>query len=375
MPHHGGDQEALVAHDHDDATRIFAAFDPPADTRPLESRWCPVCDRDGRPTRPDEAHACVDCAPRRKTGRGKHGLASGLRGECGCPDCADAARKARRMVADRCAGTTLQQIADDNGLTRERVRQITLQAAPWEPWDALRRERQAQEAETLRVASERVCDVCGDEFDRTVRAGPTVRCSPTCSAVHRVLLYQASDDRRDRHRDIVRGWQERTGNVPGSRGGPREGDRTINVGSVAWAAAVVASRLGWPVADRVDPDVTDDAVAPYVALCGWEPPVPADPDVARLVDAVVEHGTVVAAAEHLGMSTASAHHRLRQHLDEHDRRLLVGSAHTLFVQAARATGLLDAGRDPTAVAADVGVGEDAVLVLAAWHRSHPACAA
>jgi hypothetical protein len=235
---------------------------PPSATHP-----CLVCHEDlpddGQPFPLCDRHRYPPALDGRAAG---HGLRRGLRG-CRCRRCLRDLADAYALVAGRVAGVTLAQLSAARGLTRERARQVTEQAAPWKPWRAVAAERAAHAEDHARCARisaaqavrETPCKVCGGPLQRRRRA----YCSARCRDIEAMLRRHVDPDTYARHRTRVASWNVRhadgqaawaeavlAGDAPPSH------DRSgLTFGSRTWAAAVVAARDSWPIADGFRPDV------------------------------------------------------------------------------------------------------------------------
>lgn len=174
----------------------------------------------------------------------------------------DSDPRAAEMVTARCTGQTLATIGVRYGLTRERVRQITVKAAPWQPWAAFATERAAEAATAAHLnaqtAAERhPCRFCGTPNPRALET-----CTPLCTDRLRAVTYHLADGtrRRTQRRAIAR-WQATHGittayaeRVLQAGGGSLAPDRRWVVpGSAAWEAITAALAGQLPIVAELDP--------------------------------------------------------------------------------------------------------------------------
>ena len=165
-----------------------------------------------------------------------------------CPDCrstprpvkpardeAAATARAERWVEARNRGEPLSAIGKADGVTGERVRQVTQAYAPHRPWEALARERKAIAAEVEAVRPPKPCRVCG--------AGCEGSRAVFCSEEHWKwwtdgLRYFVDDDLREHHRRYALQY------APGEPLPPPD-RRWLVSGSIAHRALVAARENGW----------------------------------------------------------------------------------------------------------------------------------
>lgn len=194
---------------------------------------------------------------------GAHGLMRFKQG-CRCAKCSTAWVDALGATAERLAGHTLERIARRIGLTRERVRQLTMQMAPWEPWQAVRTERLAMAEEIQAVLSEVECETCGHPF--SIKPGERDHrkyCSRTCREAYESLRYHLDDERRLKQRVLIARWAlenpDRASELQIRHArrviehGPEHGSgkRWLIEGSTGFEVAVTAFCDGWPVFDEL----------------------------------------------------------------------------------------------------------------------------
>lgn len=231
------------------------------------------------------------------------------------------------MVDARVAGHTLEQIGSWYDLTRERVRQITMQAAPWHPWDATRTEARALTAEHDRVrlsaAVQRAvehgtCRCCGQPISPH-RQGRR-HCSKRCRKIAAALRRHTDPDVYRRHWRAVRRWHAEHDGTDGPDG-PSRTRSAFTTGSTTWAHAIVAVRDGWPIADLLSPDAAQQLWRWIDDHPGQDPDGHrAEPDLAMLDDREWLHDQYVASgrssgdiADQVGCSAQTVLRALNRH--------------------------------------------------------------
>jgi len=185
--------------------------------------------------------------------------------------------RADRMVAARTAGMPLATIGSWFGVSRQRVQQITVQQAPWRPWDATATEQAAVAAEIDQVLLEvhrqlrPTCRWCGHP------APPprTTSCTGRCAGQLNTLRYHL-DGRARRRQRLANARQALASNDPAQRSYARRvldhdgesltGRRWLIEGSAPWRAVAEAIADNLPVLDLLDPalieQVTDQMCGP-----------------------------------------------------------------------------------------------------------------
>lgn len=161
-------------------------------------------------------------------------------------------------------GLTLEAIAAEYGLTRERVRQLLTVHDEYHELRDARRDA-ARQAAAERARPPRPCRLCGTEF--TPHAGLGRYCCEDHRRMHHDLRYHLVDDSRrtDHLRSMAKTylarpehygpervrWAERT--LAGLT--TDRGRRWVVEGSKAHLAATEAYRKGWAIFGRLHPDL------------------------------------------------------------------------------------------------------------------------
>lgn len=224
---------------------------------------------------------CLKCDTGKVLSAG-HGVRAALRHGCRCHACLDAVARVRVWVTGRLRGYTLQEIADQVGLTRERVRQITNMVEPSKPWEAVDRVERLEREEVAAIAAAALeevrsaqadpCPVCGGAVDGISRRR---YCSTDCRHRYNVLRYHVEPDRRKMQRFRTSRWVvDHADEVPDFQlrhakrvlaGAARwnEQRRWLIVGSEAFAVAVEAVINGWPLAELL-PDLIRAQIDQYL---------------------------------------------------------------------------------------------------------------
>jgi ERCC4-type nuclease/endogenous inhibitor of DNA gyrase (YacG/DUF329 family)/coenzyme F420-reducing hydrogenase delta subunit len=245
---------------------------------------CVLCDRPlldvpGR----TERLLCERCDTGRVTRATQHGVGTAIRRGCRCGECLEAVATTRRWVADRVAGATLQEIAEEAGISRERVRQLLKMLEPSAPWDAVARVERAERAEVEAVAAaaekqahletSEPCPTCGGTVPQPGRRF----CSSDCRERWDVLRWHIEEKRRASHRwyaarwtvdnpDAVEDFQLRHAlRVLEGTAGSNEERRWLIEGSQPFKVAVEAVVNRWPLADLL-PDPVRAQVDEYLGL-------------------------------------------------------------------------------------------------------------
>lgn len=298
--------------------------DPPiAGPAPPRTGRCLVCDNDvGSSDADDRYPLCGRHQPHQtNTGRGAHGLPRAVRG-CRCAVCLTTLAVAAHMVDARTAGHTLSDIGRWYGVTRERVRQVTAQAAPWRPWDGPAVEARALAAELhgqqLAAAAQHrantqdtpTCSCC----DGPVPPPRWRVCSDHCTEVIGALRRHTDPESYRAHWDAVHRHDADAPDPEFDRSLFQERSRT-------WAHAVIAVRDGWPIADQFLPQAARQLWA-WIDHHPDEDPYDhvTDADIDRLADRRWLHARYVTArwsiqriAHHLGCSTPTVRRALDRH--------------------------------------------------------------
>jgi transposase len=169
------------------------------------------------------------------------------------------------MVTRRCQGESLRSIGQDFDLTRERVRQITVKVAPWEPWEAVRRAHEIELEDAHRInnlvlasLSDRPCEVCGQPMNDPSQARRF--CAPPCRNVWERLSYHTDPNRRAQaKRAQARYIIDNAERLPATQVrfaervlsgevGTDRGFRWMVEGTAAFETAVEAVLKNWPIA-------------------------------------------------------------------------------------------------------------------------------
>jgi DNA-binding CsgD family transcriptional regulator len=167
-----------------------------------------------------------------------------------------------RYLAAYRDGATLQDIADGEGITRERVRQLIT----GDEYHRIKAERRA--AKRTEVAARQAADLAARLHPCGTCGTPTTRptyCSERCYTVALLLRFGTDEARHERHRVALAKSAIRSGTPsstwfkrflstdPAERPAPR--GRWFVEGSSGAAAAMEAYRKGWPIFDRLHPDL------------------------------------------------------------------------------------------------------------------------
>lgn len=177
-------------------------------------------------------------------------------------------QRAWRMVEARCEGRGLAGVGVEYGISSQRVHQITVAAAPWRPWTALRREAAAMVAEVREVRrawmSARPCWVCGAPIGDVKPDRMT--CSRSCQTMLMAVRYHLADGEHRRvQRLAVARWQIRNGHPTAHAKAVLEVDgrpldpsrRGIIQGSRPWHTIRRALDDDLPLLEHLDPRVVD----------------------------------------------------------------------------------------------------------------------
>lgn len=275
---------------------------PAASSPPLRVCNCRACGAVFAGPGPYElCHRCILARERGPVAGGAHGLGWGVRTGCRCENCVEGLAAGLEMVNRRCQGEPLRSIGEDFHLTRERVRQITVKVAPWQPWEAVRRTHEIELDEVRRLKdlvlaelSSRPCDVCGQPMNDP---NPARRfCTSECRKVWERLAYHTDPLRRaqakraqaryiidnaERLPETQVRFAERI--LSGEVGTDRD-FRWMVEGTTAFETAVEAVLKAWPIADQLPASIRRQI---YEHL-GWEwdgdPDVPSGSDSLRDAD-------------------------------------------------------------------------------------------
>lgn len=242
-------------------------------TKFLSQFLCTVCakrhlDLPGRREWP----LCRGCDTGKTVGAG-HGVTAALRKGCRCAKCLGAVAQARWFVSERLRGRTLQELGEQVGLSRERVRQLTEQVDPSKPWEAVERVEQREGTEVAEVAEaalaaihqrrEPACPVCGSTVFGVTRRF----CSDDCRNKYNLLRYHIDPERRKLSKLRTSRWiLENAEDLPEYqiRHAKRVvagdaiidgGRRWLVKGSETFKAAVEIVVNQWPLADLLPDDI------------------------------------------------------------------------------------------------------------------------
>lgn len=224
---------------------------------------CLLCERHGPLTPHDTGHLLCDRHDTSVRASRSHSAHAALTGRCACQQCLDRVEQARGWVRERMEGVALADIGARNGITRERVRQITEQVAPAKPWDAAklswRIDRDTIEA--IRDQGDVPCPVCPD--GRVPLRSNRRYCRDRCREVHETLAWHIDEGRRESNRRAMARWvlskgDEQTASeraharrVLAGEGPEDPNRRRFHENSETFRVALEAHRDGWPIAQRL----------------------------------------------------------------------------------------------------------------------------
>jgi predicted nucleic acid-binding Zn ribbon protein len=109
-------------------------------------------------------------------------------------DKAERKTRAASMFRSYVSGNTLQEIGDQYGLTRERIRQI-LDRSYGDRVHFIRQVNKESDTRVRAKKSAKTCPVCLREHNRSATT-----CSHRCSELHVLTRYRRDGDYRERHR-------------------------------------------------------------------------------------------------------------------------------------------------------------------------------
>lgn len=156
---------------------------------------------------------------------------------------------------------TYEQIGEEVGISRERVRQLLNSVAPWHPWEALRNERRALRKEVDQFRGP--CKVCGELI--TAR-GRTSYCCEEHYEISNALRFVTSDETYATHRRAVARWHAEHDDDPVTKryaervlAGEYEATQRYTFGRGATFEAVCeAIDNDWPILSEIDPRIIKD---------------------------------------------------------------------------------------------------------------------
>lgn len=193
----------------------------------------------------------------------RHGLTRYIHDNCRCVTCEDGYLFARRVVLSLMDDTdeTINEIAAETGYTTQFCYMQAAKLSPSRPWQTRRRMAQI-EAEAHGMNEKfKYCQVCG------VGHFKTAYCSTRCRNVQLIYLRRATatEEYRASHQRSVAKWylaHPDEANEYQIRHAHRVLDgesgyhgRWLTVGSLSWKWAVYAYQEGWPIADRLHPEI------------------------------------------------------------------------------------------------------------------------
>ncbi len=118
------------------------------------------------------------------------------------------------MLASILEGKTLQEVSEEFGVTRERIRQIVTAQDPQavKKSNALRRERRQEQRLRQReadLATNPECAICWGPILRKLvgpRGGKYPTCSPSCARLREIVQYHLWDDVKLTHQRSMAKW-------------------------------------------------------------------------------------------------------------------------------------------------------------------------